>query len=60
MKLHRHWKVLVLKVMMVKRSRYSVTCVDLGELIIEPNVILTATVKDRCLFIRRTGLSKLC
>jgi hypothetical protein len=32
-------------------QRYSV----LGELIIEPNVILTATVKDLCLFIGNTG-----
>ena len=41
----------------LSRQRYNV----LGELIIEPNVILcTATVKDRCLFISHTGLSKLC
>jgi len=31
-----------------------------GELTIEPNVISTATVRDLCLFIRNTGISKLC
>jgi hypothetical protein len=31
-----------------------------GELIIEPNVIRTATVKYLCVFIRNTGLSELC
>ena len=38
-------------------QRYNV----LGELTVEPNVILcTATVKDLCLCISHTGLSKLC
>jgi hypothetical protein len=31
-----------------------------GELTIEPNVISIATVRDLCLFIRNTGISKLC
>jgi hypothetical protein len=31
-----------------------------GEFIIEPKAISRATVKDLCLFIRNTGLSKLC
>jgi hypothetical protein len=30
-----------------------------GELIIEPKELCTATVRDLCLFIRNTGLSKL-
>ena len=37
-------------------QRYNV----FGELTIEPNVIRTATVKDLCLFISHTALSKLC
>ena len=35
-------------------------CDVFGELTVEANVIRTATVKDRCLFISHTGLSKLC
>jgi hypothetical protein len=31
-----------------------------GEPTIEPNVISTAMVRDLCLFIRNTGISKLC
>ena len=40
----------------LSRQRYNVC----GELTTEPKDICTATVRDRCLFIRNTGLSKLC
>jgi hypothetical protein len=39
----------------LSRQRYNV----FGELIMEPKDLCTATVKDLCLFIRNTGLSKL-
>ena len=40
----------------LSRQRYNV----FGELTTEPKDICTATVRDLCLFIRNTGLSKLC
>jgi hypothetical protein len=40
----------------LSRQRYNA----FGEFIIEPKAINRATVKDLCLFIRNTGLSKLC
>jgi hypothetical protein len=39
----------------LSRQRYNV----FGELILEPKDLSTATVRDLCLFIRNTGLSKL-
>ena len=47
---------LVCRCEVLSRQHYNV----FAELIIEPKDICTATVRDLCLFIRDTGLSKLC